>query len=116
MPKRVGLAVAVALLVAAGLAPGAAAAAKADRCRLPHGAKVLAKSRQLLVYKDSNWEDLYFFCVRPNGRRQNLLTPEDEFSVVSSRPVGDFRLVGRYAAFRYRWQRPPCSEVNPCAP
>src|SRR5829696_3115833 len=116
MPKRVGLAAAVALFAAVGLASGPAAAAKRDRCRVPDGAGVLAKSRQLLVYKDTDWGDIYFFCVRPNGRKETLLQPVADFSPTWSRLVGDVRVAGRYAAFRYRWQRGRCSDLNPCPP
>ena len=116
MPKVAGLAVVVALVAVAGLAPGPAVAAKAKRCRVPSHARVLAKSRQLLVYQDNDEEDVYFFCVRPDGRRETLLTPEDEFQTTHATLVGRVRLAGRYAAYRYIWQRPPCSDANPCQP
>jgi hypothetical protein len=116
VPKLAGLAVVVALVAVAGLAPGPAVAAKAKRCGVPSHAKVLAKSRQLLVYQDNDEEDVYFFCVRPNGRRETLLTPEDEFQTTHATLVGRVRLAGRYAAYRYIWQRPPCSDANPCQP
>jgi hypothetical protein len=116
VPKVACLAVVVALVAVGGLAPGPAAAAKAKRCRVPSGAKVLAKSRQLLVYRDNDEEDVYFFCVRPNGRRETLLEPEDEFQTTHATLVGGVRLAGRYAAYRYIWRRPPCSEANPCQP
>jgi hypothetical protein len=53
VPKVASLAIVVALLAVGGLAPEPAVAAKAKRCRVPaHHAKLLAKSRQLLVYRD----------------------------------------------------------------
>jgi hypothetical protein len=116
MPRIACLAVVAAVVAAIGLAPGPAAAAKAKRCRAPSGTKVLAKSRQLLVYQDNDLEDVYFFCVRPNGRRTTLLEPAEEFDINSYALVGDVRLAGRFAAFRYHWQRPPCSPANPCVP
>jgi hypothetical protein len=115
VPKVAGLAIVVALLAVGGLAPQPAVAAKAKRCRVPaHHARLLAKSRQLLVYRDFRLEQPYIFCVRPDGRRVDLLSL-DEFGPVM-RLVGEVRLAGRYAAFRYRWERAPCSQAYPCAP
>jgi hypothetical protein len=114
VPKVASLAIVVALLAVGGFAPGPAVAAKAKRCRVPsHHAKLLAKSRQLLVYRDFRLEQPYIFCVRPNGRRVDLLSL-DEFGPVM-RLVGEIRLAGRYAAFRYRWLQ-PCPTGPPCTP
>jgi hypothetical protein len=115
VPKVACVAVVVALVAVGGLAPGPAVAAKAKRCRVPSGAKVLAKSRRLLVYQDNDQELVWFFCVRPNGRREPLLDFE-EFQIIHYKSGSEFRLAGRYAAFRYRWQRDPCSQAYPCAP
>ena len=108
MPKVASLAIVVALLAVGGLAPEPAVAAKAkQRCRAPsHGAKVLAKSRRLLVYRDYRYEPSqpYLFCVRPNGRRYDLLD-WSEFGPIL-RVVGGVQLAGRYAAFRYHWLQP----------
>jgi hypothetical protein len=78
-----------------------------------HHAKLLAKSRQLLVYQDNRLEQPYIFCVRPNGRRVDLLSL-DEFGPIM-RLVGEIRLAGRYAAFRYHWLQ-PCPTGPPCTP
>jgi hypothetical protein len=138
--RKIGcVVVAVALVAVGALASGSAFAAKGKpaghlvvaakakraghvarrhrpRCRVPSRAKVLAKSRRLLVYQDNNFEDVYFFCVRPNGRTETLLASEVEFQTTHSKLVGGVRLAGRYAAFRYRWERAPCSQAYPCAP
>jgi hypothetical protein len=116
VPKVASLAIVVALLAIGGLAPEPAVAAKHKRCRVPHGAKVLAKSRRLLVYKDNRFEDVYFFCVRPNGRRVTLLEPHVEFQPIVGQVVVEVRLAGRYAAYRYRYHnnsQPSCS-ASPC--
>ena len=113
MPKVASLAIVVALLAVGGLAPGPAVAANAKRCRAPSHAKVLATSRRLLVYRDGRLEQPYIFCVRPNGRREDLLSLT-EFGPVM-RLVGEIRLAGRYAAFRYHWLQ-PCPTGPPCTP
>lgn len=106
MPKVASLAIVVALLAVGGLAPEPAVAAKAKRCRMPsHHAKLLAKSRQLLVYQDNRLEQPYIFCVRPNGRRVDLLD-YSEFSPIG-KVVGEIRLAGHYAAFRYYYPAQP---------
>jgi hypothetical protein len=106
VPKVASLAIVVALLAVGGLAPEPAVAAKAKRCRVPsHHAKLLAKSRQLLVYQDNRLEQPYIFCVRPNGRRVDLLD-YSEFSPIG-KVVGEIRLAGRYAAFRYYYPAQP---------
>jgi hypothetical protein len=106
VPKVASLAIVVALLAVGGFAPGPAVAAKAKRCRVPsHHAKLLAKSRQLLVYQDNRLEQPYIFCVRPNGRRYDLLD-YSEFSPIG-KVVGEVRLAGRYAAFRYHYPAQP---------
>jgi hypothetical protein len=65
--KVASLAVVVALLAIGGLAPEPAVAAKHKRCRVPHGAKVLAKSRRLLVYKDNRFETSISSACAPTG-------------------------------------------------
>jgi hypothetical protein len=115
--KVASFAIVVALLAAGGFAPGPAVAAKHKRCSAPSRAKVLAKSRRLLVYKDNRFEDIYFFCVRPNGRKETLLEPHVDFQPIVGQVVVEVRLAGRYAAYRYRYytngQQPSCPQP-PC--
>jgi hypothetical protein len=81
------------------------------RCRLPRGATVIAKTKQVLVYKTERDNTLY--CARPNGRRIVMGRPESQKDEFVGFVVDDVQVAGAFVAYRFHVTNDNQSVLDP---